>query len=123
MSQTKTVHMSSGRSVENESIWKEKPSSPSRSLLYPCLLPHFCFRHFYLSTKLGLTISFILNFNLTSSSSLHILVFDIFPFRRFSFLPFSINSFPFNINSNNEKNLNLSCILRIQIKIFFLFFE
>ncbi len=55
MSKTKTVHMSNGRSVENESIWKEKPPSPSPSLLYPCLLPHFYFRHFYLSTKLGLT--------------------------------------------------------------------
>ncbi len=28
MSKTKTVHMSKGRSIENESIWKEKPSSP-----------------------------------------------------------------------------------------------
>ncbi len=55
MSKTKTVHMSKGRSVENESIWNEKPPSPSPSLLYPSIVPHFYFRHFYLSTKLGLT--------------------------------------------------------------------
>ncbi len=34
---------------------QSKPPSLSPSLLYPYLLPHFGFRHFYLSTKFGLT--------------------------------------------------------------------
>jgi hypothetical protein len=41
--------------VENERKWQEKPSLPSPSLIDPRLHPHFCFRHFYLSTKVGFT--------------------------------------------------------------------
>jgi hypothetical protein len=50
------AHMSKGRTVENERKWQEKPSSPSPSLIDPRLHPHFCFRHFVLSTKVGFTV-------------------------------------------------------------------
>jgi hypothetical protein len=35
---------------------QETPASPSPSLIDPRLQPHFCFRHFLLSTKVGFTI-------------------------------------------------------------------
>ncbi len=47
--------MANGRTVENESKWKEESLSPSPALLHSSLHPHFCRRHFYLSTKVGFT--------------------------------------------------------------------
>jgi hypothetical protein len=44
------VENKNGAYVENERKWQEKPSSPSPLLIDPRLHPHFCFRHFYLST-------------------------------------------------------------------------
>jgi len=123
---------SKGRSVENESIWEEKPPSPSSSLLYPCLphhphsctraypftitlvpLPtpsflflHFYFRHFYLSTFLPFAQSRINRF------------FEHFSFRHFFFrpkfeLPF-IQYFPSPIFTSNQ---NSDCPTRIRCRL------
>ncbi len=49
MAKTKTIHMSNGRTVENKSKEKEEPPT----LLHSPINPHFCLRHFHLSTKFG----------------------------------------------------------------------